>query len=290
MRVLKKLVRRGLRPIRALQDLLSPKVTVTAPYEIRVADGGELRGQVAIVTGASGAIGRSIACHLAAEGAIVYVCGMSAGKIDAVVAEIIELGGSAHPRRLDVSSEADIVKTFAEIAGFHGRIDILVHSAGGSARDQHADLIHQKTEVIDEILNINLRGAILCCREAAGVMVKAGQGRIVNISSAIAVQGKAGFAEYAASKGGVVAFTKSIAMELGASGITANCVSPGIVQRGEISASQISHLGRTNWLGSYGKPEDIAAMVAYLVSSRASFITGQNIIVDGGRSLGLKGD
>lgn len=276
--------------LRSLRKRFRPAIPTVAPYEIRLSSGDGLKDQIAVVTGASGAIGRSIACHLAAEGATVYVCGMSVGKIDAVVAEITDLGGQARPQRLDVSDEAEIVRVFAEIAERHGRLDILVHSAGGSARGKHAALVDQRTEVIDQVLSINLRGAILCCREAARIMVKTSYGRIINVSSVLGVQGKADFAEYAASKGGVNAFTKSIAMELGRSGITANCVSPGIVQRGEIDPGQLARLGSTNWLGTYGKPEDIAAMVAYLASERASFVTGQNFIVDGGRSVGLKGD
>lgn len=291
MSLLKKIVPgRIRRKLRSLRDSQLPRIPVTVPYEIRVTDGNALRGQVAIVTGGSGSIGRSIVCCLAAEGAIVYVCGMSQDKIDAVVTEVKSLGGIAHPQKLDVSSEADITATFASIAQRHGRIDIMVHSAGGSARGGHAPLIQQSTEVIDQILNVNLRGAILCCREAAKVMVQAKYGRIINISSVLGIQGKADFAEYAASKGGVLAFTKSIAMELGRFGITANCVSPGIVQRGDITASQLDSLRRTNWMNSYGKPEDIAELVAYLASSRANFVTGQNFIADGGRSLGLKGD
>lgn len=265
-------------------------VPVAVPYQIRLDAAGRLKGQVAVVTGGSGAIGRSICCLLAAEGATVHVCGMSPDKVDAVVAEIGGLGGSAHARRLDVSSDADIVAAMSEIAARHGRLDILVNCAGGSARQQHAAIVEQKTEVIDSILGINLRGTILCVREAAKVMVGRGYGRIVNVSSIIADHGKANFSEYAASKAGVIAFTRSIAMELGTSGITANCVSPGIVQRGEITGGTAERLKATNWLGTYGKPEDIATMVSYLVSDSASFITGQNFIVDGGRSLGLKGD
>jgi 3-oxoacyl-[acyl-carrier protein] reductase len=278
------------RKLRELRDQQLPKIPVALPYEIHVADDNALGGQVAIVTGGSGSIGRAIACCLAAEGAIVYVCGMSPNKIEAVVTEITALGGTAHPQILDVSDEAQITRTFGAIAERHGRIDIMIHSAGGSARSESSSLIGQSTEVIDQVLNINLRGAILCSREAAKAMIPGKSGRIIFISSILGVQGKADFAEYAASKGGVIAFAKSIAMELGQFGITANCVSPGIVQRGEITASRLKEIQRTNWLKSFGKPEDIGEMVTYLTSSRASFITGQNFIIDGGRSLGLKGD
>ena len=268
----------------------APALQVSVPYEIRLAAADRLKGQVAVVTGGSGAIGRSICCHLAAEGATVYVGGTSEARMGEVVAEIVALGGRAYPQKLDVTSEAAITAAFAAIAGQQGRIDILVNCAGGSAREDYGPIIAQKTSVIDNILAVNLRGAILCVREAAKVMVAGKYGRIINVSSVIGDRGKANFAEYAASKAGVIAFTKSIAMELGQYGITANCVSPGIVQRGEITAAALEHLKTTNWLGGYGKPEDIATMVAYLASDQAAFITGQNMIVDGGRSLGLKGD
>lgn len=276
--------------LRKLRAAGRPPIPVTVPYEIRVSGHELLKDRVALVTGASGAIGRAIACHLAAEGAIVHVCGTTRTRIDPVVAEITALGGRAVAQILDVTDEASIQVTFSAVMQDHGRLDIMVHSAGGSARNQHAPLIAQKTEVIDEILNVNLRGAILCSREAARLMVPARAGRIIVISSVLGVQGKADFAEYAASKGGVLAFIRSIAMELGRFGITANCVSPGIVQRGEIDATHLARLKRTNWMESYGKPEDVAGMVAYLATDLAGFVTGQNLIVDGGRSLGLKGD
>ncbi|MFA7439776.1 MAG: SDR family NAD(P)-dependent oxidoreductase [Sphingomonadaceae bacterium] len=291
MNILKKVVPAGVR--RKMGRFLAryaPPVDTPARYEIHLDGQGRLAGQIAIVTGGSGAIGRSICCHLAAEGATVYVCGASHNKINAVVSEIGELGGIAHAQKMDVSDEQLIVSVFDSIYKNHGKIDILVNCAGGSARGDYAPIIQQKTSVIDNLLNINLRGTILCTREGAKAMVEKGYGRIINISSVIGERGKANFSEYAASKGGVIAFTKSIAMELGKYGITANCVSPGIVQRGGVSESDLERLQNTNWLRSYGKPEDSASMVAYLVSEKAAFVTGQNFIVDGGRSLGLKGD
>jgi 3-oxoacyl-[acyl-carrier protein] reductase len=267
-----------------------PPLAVTVPYQIRVGTADRLGGQVAIVAGGSGAIGRAICCRLAAEGAMVFVGGTSAARTTAVVAEIERLGGRARPLALDVTDEGAIAAAFASVAAGEGRIDIFVNSAGGSAREAHARLVDQDTGVIDEVLAVNLRGAILCCREAAKAMLPHRRGRIVNISSVIGERGKAGFAEYAAAKAGVIGFTRSLAMELGPHGITANCVSPGIVQRGTVGADELERLRRTNWMSGYGRPEDIAGMVAYVVSDEAGFATGQNFIVDGGRSLGLKGD
>ncbi len=263
--------------------------TVTRPYKIVLEQNSLLKGQVAVVTGGSGAIGRACCVRLAAEGAKVYVCCSRQGNASCVVDEIRQLGFAAEEITLNVLNSSDIEKTFQTIASNNGgRIDILVNSAGGSAREEANNIVSQSVEVIDRILNVNLRGAILCCQAASKYMVKQRSGRLINITSVIGLQGKAGFSEYAASKGGSIAFVKSLAQELGRYGITVNGVAPGIVQRGSVNEQMIERLSKTNWLNSYGKPEDISEMVAYLCSSKASFITGQNIAIDGGRSLGLK--
>ena len=265
-------------------------LNVTRPYNIQLRYKKNLEDKVAIVTGGSGAIGRAICCRMAAEGAIVYVCGMTESKISVVVKEITDLGGEAYATKLDVTNEGDICETFKRIIDKHGKIDILITSAGGSAREKSNIIPNQDIAVIDNVLNINLRGTILCAREASMQMIKQQSGKIVALSSTIGVGGKAGFSEYAAAKGGVLLFIKSLAMELGKFGVNANCVTPGIVQRDQISQQQLERIKQTNYLNSYCTPEDISNMVTFLVSEEASFITGQNFIVDGGRSLGLKGD
>lgn len=262
---------------------------VTRPYIINIGNHKELQNKVAVITGGSGAIGRACAVRLAAEGAKVYVCGSRPTSAQHVVDEISSMGYDAISATLDVLDECSIEKTFMDIAEENdGHIDILINSAGGSARDKHNDIVNQQIDVIDNVLNVNLRGSMLCAREVSKLMIKNHYGRIINITSVIGLQGKAGFSEYAASKGGNVAFIKSLAQELGQYGITVNGVAPGIVQRGEITQEMIPNLVRTNWMNSYGKPEDISAMVFFLCKEEASFITGQNIAVDGGRSLGLK--
>lgn len=262
---------------------------VTRPYIIKVDEHDELKGKVAIVTGGSGAIGRACAFRLAAEGAKVYVCGSRPDSAKPVVDEIIAAGKQAVATQLNVLDAKAIANTFQQIAEENnGHIDIIVNSAGGSARGRANNVVEQDVEVIDEILNINLRGAMLCGKEAAKYMIQNKWGRIINITSVIGLQGKAGYSEYAASKGGSIAFLKSFAQELGRDGITVNGVAPGIVQRGEVTIDAIDRLGKTNWLGTYGKPEDISAVVNFLCKEEASFVTGQNIAVDGGRSLGLK--
>lgn len=261
---------------------------VTRPYVINLDSRKSLKGRIAIVTGGSGAIGRACSCQLAANGAKVYVCGSSINSAEKVSNEIRKMGFQAEPIALDIRNYESIKETFSNIYNKEGHIDILINSAGGSARDNANQLVYQDFSIINNLLEINLRGTILCCKEAAFYMLKHHYGRIVNITSVIGLQGKSGFSEYAASKGGIIALTKSLAQELGKSGITVNGVAPGIVQRGEITPETIKHLEQTNFMGTYGKPEDISAAVCFFCSEEASFITGQNLAVDGGRSLGLK--
>lgn len=262
---------------------------VTRPYIIKVDEHDELKGKVAIITGGSGAIGRACAFRLAAEGAKVYVCGSRPTSAQPIVDEITTACKNAVAIQFNVLDAISIQDTFEKIAAENnGHIDILVNSAGGSARGKANNVVDQSVEVFDEILNINLRGAMICAKEAAKYMISNKYGRIINITSVIGLQGKAGYSEYAASKGGSIAFVKSLAQELGRYGITVNGVAPGIVQRGEVTMDAMERLGRTNWMGTYGKPEDISAVVNFLCKEEASFITGQNIAADGGRSLGLK--
>jgi 3-oxoacyl-[acyl-carrier protein] reductase len=265
-------------------------INVTRPYFINILKEGRFSNQVVVVTGGSGAIGRAICFRFASEGAIVYVCGKTLSKVNLVVDEIVQAGGIAIPGILDIVDDSNIQAFFEKVIAEKGKIDVLVTSAGGSARELHNTIANQSAEVIRNVIDVNLTGTILCAKHAALQMIKQQSGKIITISSTIGTQGKAGFSEYAASKGAVITFTKSLAMELGKFGVNVNCVSPGIVQRDTISYSKLERIQKTNFLNDYGKPEDISNMVIFLASEEASFITGQNIIVDGGRSLGLKGD
>lgn len=261
---------------------------VTKPYVIQLVEANRFKGQVAVVTGGSGVIGRAIAYRLAAEGAKVYVCGSKVESAKKVSDEINKAGFLAEPLAVNVTSEESVKEAFKKVYEDNRKIDLLVCSAGGSAREKMKPLHEQSMEVVDSVLNINLRGGILCAMEASRFMVPQHYGNIIMITSIVAQGGLACCSEYAAAKAGVLSFAKSIAMEMGGQGVRVNCVSPGIVQRGTIDEIQLEHIHKTNWLNNYGKPEDIAGMVAYLNSEEASFITGQNFIVDGGRSLGLK--
>ena len=247
---------------------------VTRPYEINLSDHGRFQGKVAVVIGGSGAIGRACCCRLAAEGANVIVCGTHNESIQPVVNEINTLGYKANACIINVKDDDDITLKFEKLISQFGHIDIFIYTAGGSAREKHANIVSQDFSVIDNTLSTNLRGAIFCSQKAAIQMRKQKSGKIIFISSVIGLQGKAGYSEYAASK----------------AGINVNCISPGIVQRGEVTPEIIDKITKTNYSYTYGKPEDIANTAAFLASDESSFIIGQNIIVDGGRSLGLRGD
>ncbi|WP_258100419.1 SDR family NAD(P)-dependent oxidoreductase [Marinoscillum pacificum] len=264
---------------------------VSVPYDIRIEDKqNEFSGDVAIVTGGSGAIGRAVACHLGAMGVHVYVCGTTIEKTNLVTQEIQALGGKASNYVLDATNPESIKDLFNQVLEQESKLDYLINCLGGSARGKSAPIFEQEISVINDILDVNLKGAIFSCREASIVMKNQGKGIIVNVSSIIGDHGKENFSEYSASKAGLISFTKSIAMDLGKYGVRVNCVSPGIVQRGQITERDLQRIKKSNYLNDFCKPEDIADSILFLLSSKARFITGQNIVVDGGRSLGLKGD
>ena len=261
---------------------------VCLPYEIKLIKENRFEGQVAVVTGGSGVIGRAICYRLAAEGALVYVCGTNQERISSVVDEINAAGFSARPLVFNILEENSVRNAFNLVVRLSSKIDLLVCCAGGRAREKSCAFIEQDMNVVDSVLNVNLRGGILCTKEACKYMVSRGKGKIIIISSTVGLQGMPAYSEYAAAKAGLMAFVKSIAMELGKNGIRINCVTPGIVQRGSIDENQMERIKKTNWVNDYGKPEDISNMIAFLNSDEATFITGQNFVVDGGRSLGLK--
>ena len=256
------------------------------PYEVRVDPSPELHGLLAVVTGGSGAIGRAISLRLALSGAAVHVVGRSTARLDAVVAEIRGHGGTAHVARVDLEDDEAVARFFASLP----RVDILVNCAGGSARGEHAPVWDQSLEVVDRILAVNLRGAISCVRAATPKMIDQRSGRIISVGSIIGSAGKAGFADYAAAKAGLTGYMRSAAIELGPYGVTVNLVSPGIVPRGQPTQDELERVKGTNVLGAVGHEEDVAEAVGFLASPRARFITGQELAVDGGRSLGLRGD
>lgn len=242
--------------------------------------------KTAFITGGGGYIGGTTARMLAAEGAAVAVCDINEESVTGTVNAIREAGGRAIGIVADVTRSASVDKAVAQTVAELGRVDIMVHVAGGSARGDMHDLVEQSDEVIERVIGINMFGGIWSSRACAREMIRQGQGgRIINISSVVAVNGLRGCVEYGASKGGLIAMSRGLAKELAPYGITVNTVAPGIVQR----PGETNEAVKTNFLGVKCTAEDVANVILFLASEEARFVTGQTYVVDGGRGLAMKG-
>lgn len=245
-----------------------------------------LTDKVALVTGASRGIGRATALLLAERGAKVVV--NYAGNQEAaeeVLARIQELGSQGIAVRGDVADGEDAAAMVQAAVDAFGRLDILVNNAG-ITRDNL--LIRMKDEEWDQVIATNLKGVYNCTKAAARIMMKQRFGRIINVTSVVALLGNAGQANYVAAKSGVIGLTKSNARELASRNITVNAVAPGYIQTDMTAALQEDvkeSLQQQIPLGRLGEPEDIAKMIAFLASDDASYITGQVFSVDGGMAM-----
>jgi len=244
-----------------------------------------LEGKVAVVTGAGRGIGRAIALRFAAEGASLVLNSLSESAAR-VADEVVAAGGKAVAVQGDVSVAADVTKLIETAVTAYGRIDILVNNAG-ITRDQL--LMRMSEEEWDAVMDTNLKSVYLCCRAALRPMLKSrGGGRIINLSSVIGLSGNAGQANYAASKAGIIGFTKSLAKELASRQVTVNAIAPGFIvtdMTSGLSEEARQALLKRIPLGALGTPEDISAAAAFLASDEARYITGQTLTVDGGMTL-----
>lgn len=237
----------------------------------------------ALVTGASRGIGKCIAETLAAAGYhVVFTYASKAAEAEAVVRDIAAAGGSAQAFQLNVGDEEAVSAFFADHIKGKVRLDVLVNNAGIT---KDGFLIRMKESDFDAVLNVNLRGAFICLREAAKLMTRQRFGRIVNISSVVGQMGNAGQINYSAAKAGLIGMTKSAAKELASRNVTVNAVAPGFIETDmtlaltdDVRNAYLDHIP----LKRFGSVQDIADAVAFLASDRAGYITGQVLAVNGG--------
>jgi 3-oxoacyl-[acyl-carrier protein] reductase len=245
----------------------------------------DLSHKMAIVTGASQGIGKTIAIEMAKSGATVFCLARNKEALDATIKTITEEGGKAYAFSCDISNNDDFKNISLNIFKNYGSIDILVNNAGITKDNL---LLRMSDNQWDDVLNINLKGPFTCTRSVVKHMMKNKFGRIINITSIVGITGNAGQANYAASKSGLIGLTKSIAKEFASRGITANCVAPGWIETS--MTDQLSTEVKNKFLsqipiGKIGQSKDIANTVIFLASDEAGYITGQTITVDGGRII-----
>lgn len=241
--------------------------------------------KVVVVTGSTRGIGKEIACAFARQGASVIILGRSAASAHQTATEITQEGFRAEGFACDVTNLAKVQEIINKILDKHSRIDILVNNAGMTKDNL---LIRMSENDWDEVMSVNLRGAFNFTKAAAKAMLKAKSGKIINISSIIGMIGNAGQANYAASKAGIIGFTKSVARELASRGITANAIAPGYIQTdmtARLKDAVRDEILKMIPLGRLGDAGDVANACLFLASEDADYITGQTLVVDGGMAI-----
>ncbi|MCM2371572.1 3-oxoacyl-[acyl-carrier-protein] reductase [Aporhodopirellula aestuarii] len=242
----------------------------------------DLKGQVAIVTGASQGLGQAVAVALGQNGAHVVCVARNAEKLAKTVADIEAAGGSAEALPCDVTDRTAAAAAIEETNKKHGRLDILVNNAG-ITRDKL--MRGMSDEEWDSVIATNLTSCFVCCRAAAGVMRRKKYGRIINMASISGLIGNPGQANYSASKAGMIGMTRTMSKELVSRGVTVNAVAPGFIaseMTAELGDVVMEEVKKRIPAKRVGQPEDVAAAVLFLASKDASYISGQTIVVDGG--------
>lgn len=242
----------------------------------------QLSGKTALITGASGGIGSAIAKNLSQQGAHVVLHGTRAGRLEELASEI---GSNVSVVTANLSDRDAVGSLVAEAAKATGAIDILVNNAG-ITRDNL--FMRMKDEEWDDVLEVNLTSSMLLCRSAIRAMMKARWGRIISISSIVGVTGNPGQTNYAASKAGMIGFSKSLAAEVASRGITVNIVAPGFIETpmtDELADEQKQKLLANVPAGRLGSSQEVAAAVSFLASEEAAYMTGSTLHVNGGMAM-----
>jgi 3-oxoacyl-[acyl-carrier-protein] reductase len=243
----------------------------------------KLKGRVALVTGGARGIGRAVSLKLAAEGAFVIVNYSSSQESANKTVEEIKLnGGAASAYKCDVAVFSEVKEMIAQVIKEHLKLDILINNAG-ITRDSL--LMAMSEEDFDRVIDINLKGCFNCMQAVSRAMIKARQGRIINISSVSGVAGNAGQINYSASKAGIIGMTKSAAKELASRNITVNAIAPGFIisEMTEVLSDKIKEAIKESIpMKEFGRAEEVANAVAFFAGDEAGYITGQTLCVDGG--------
>jgi 3-oxoacyl-[acyl-carrier protein] reductase len=244
-----------------------------------------LKHKVSIVTGAGQGIGLATALKFAREGAIVIVCDLKAEAVDAAVAQCRAQGAQAEGFVVNVTDRAQVDAMVAAVKAKYGRIDVLINNAGIT---KDARLVKMTQEQFDAVIDVNLRGVFHCSQAVADTMIAQGSGAIVNASSVVGIYGNFGQTNYAATKFGVIGFTKTWSRELGPKGIRVNAVAPGFVETpilNTIPEKVIQHMQEQVPLHRLGHPDEIANVYAFLASDEASYVNGAVLEVSGGMTV-----
>lgn len=240
---------------------------------------------VVLVTGGSRGIGFAIAEHFGKAKAKVIILGRNQESLDSAIKQLKDQGCDAAGYQASVSDSARMEEVFASVIKDHGKIDVLINNAGVTKDNL---LLRMKEEDWESVMDINLKGAFVCTQKAFKHMMRARKGSIINISSVIGLIGNAGQANYAASKGGIIAFTKSCAKEFAPRNIRVNAIAPGFIETemtAELPDDVHAEYAKVIPLGKMGNAAEVAQVCLFLASENSSYITGQTIAVDGGLTM-----